>query len=335
MNFLVILIGLTINYLWLKDFDRFDDSWFFKFHCRVEELTAEVATKLPMAWLAGTILVYGIPLLVLGLVLLFVDGMLFGLLTMLIHLLVLLVAFDRTQPGKLASDFLEKWREGNLESCSLYLQQELALVDGEEAASEESLSRFFSKQLTYRCFEKMFVVFFWYMFTGPMGILFCYVSYQFRDSRQSGKFERQQDLVGTVIRLLEWLPMRLLALTFSLAGNFVQCFDSVKRSFWVFGITPSNADLLYTYAGCALSGIVRVDEHLDKSFGDTAEENTAQGIVEPGVENAEASEQQAAASESPFRDQKAREIEALQALLERSQAIWLSVLALITVFGMA
>tara|TARA_B100000161_G_scaffold260817_1_gene228281 strand:+ start:563 stop:670 length:108 start_codon:yes stop_codon:yes gene_type:complete len=30
MKFLVILISLAINYLWLKGFDRFDDSWFFR-----------------------------------------------------------------------------------------------------------------------------------------------------------------------------------------------------------------------------------------------------------------------------------------------------------------
>jgi AmpE protein len=307
MKFLVILICLTINYLWLKDFDRFDDNWFFKFRRRIEALTEGLASKLSSAWFLGVVLIYGFPLLVLAVISLLLDERGFGIPTMAIHILVLLVAFDRTQPGKLASDFLEKLREGDIEGCVLYLQQKLSVSSTAETGDEAELSRFFSKQLTYRCFEKMFVMFFWYMLAGPMGILFCYISYQLRDSHKEGQLEVEVKLIVIIIRVLEWVPLRLLAITFSLAGNFERCFENVKQSFWDLSGETESADLLYGYAACALSEQAAVEPE-DDSIGQHSEQGA--------------------------RQRRAVEIEALQALLERSQAIWLCMLAIITIFGM-
>ena len=319
MKFLVILIRLTINYLWLKDFDRFDDGWFFRFRCKIDSFTSDSMEKISQAWLLSAAIIYLVPILFLTLLLLLAEGAVYGLLTMLIHILVLLIAFDRTQPGKLASDFVTKWKEGNMEACVLYLQEELSVVDPLEVTDEKSLSSYFSKQLIYRCFEKMFVMFFWYMITGPIGILFCYISYQMRDSHKDEQAQQQLDLVRNTLMVLEWLPLRLLALTFSLAGNFVRCFENLKRSFWLSGRETDNADLLYGYASCALSGLI--DPQLDEA-GSGAEDN-GEGSAD---------------SETPAdnsRSDAVLEIAALQGLLERSQAIWLSVLALITIFGLS
>ena len=157
MNFLVILICLTINYLWLKDLDRFDDAWFFKLRARVENFSKDLSAKMTHGWAVSVLFIYGIPLLVLTIILMMLADSFFGFPTMLVHILVLLIAFDRTQPGKLANDFLDKWREGDLEGCSEYLHQDLAVPELEKIDDEESLSQFFSKLLVYRCFEKMLI----------------------------------------------------------------------------------------------------------------------------------------------------------------------------------
>ena len=351
MKFLVILICLTVNYLWSKDINHFDDGWFFKLRARVENVTANPAAGLPFGWLFSIALIYGIPLLTLGVLLLILDDRGYGIPTILVHIIVLLIAFDRTQPGKLAKDFLAKWRNGDVEGCALYVQQELHAPAATEITDAETLTRFFSKQLIYRWFEKMFVMFFWYMPGGPMAVLFCYISYQLRDSHREDQADAEVRGVTTVIGLLEWIPLRLLALTFSLAGNFVECFERIKKTFWEFGRETDSAELLYGYAGCALSGRTAGAEEADAEEAGAREAGTEEagteeagteeaGAEEAGVEDAGAEQAgaeqsgQASASGDRAHRRKAAEIEALQALLERSQAIWLIALALMTVFGL-
>lgn len=312
MSFLVILISLTINYLWLKDFDRFDDSWFFRFRSRVETLCERIQAQ-RLRWIAALLLTYGIPLAILIALLLFLNGRFYGLPTMALHILVLLIAFDRTQPGHLAKEFLQRWSAGDEEACALYLQKELELPDDEAPTDCESLSEFFSQRFVYLFFERMFVMFFWYMLTGPIGILVAYVTYQLRDSHLEDQSEEQVDFVALLISILEWLPVRLVALTFSLAGNFVRCFESLLESLWTFERNPQTASRLYGYARCALTGLVDAE---------CEEGGCADGEVPTeGIGGLSA------------REQKAREISALVSLLERSQAIWLVALALITIFA--
>ncbi len=311
MKFLVILVCLTVNYLWLKDFDRFDDAWFFRLRRRIESALSERAVDSGISWVVPVIIIYSLPLLVLSIVLFAVNGMAFGLLTMLVHILVLFIVFDRTQPGKLASEFLVRWRKGDVEGCLLYMRQERLASSETALDSQAQIAAFFKRNLIYRCFEKIFVVFFWYLLAGALGVLFSYVSHQMRDSHEDGQDARQVDLMCRITYILEWLPLRLLALTFSLAGNFVQCFEKVKLSFWEFQPETDSGAALHSYAGCALSG-------LTVSVSESEDPQELSGLT--------AAEQE--------RLIEANEIEAIQALLERSQAIWLAILAVMTIFGL-
>jgi AmpE protein len=303
MKFLVILICLMVNYFWLKDFDRFNDGWFFRFRCRVEDWATNFVDKIPLGWLAAFVLIYALPLASLTLILFIAAGSVFGLATMMVHILVLLVALDRTQPGQLTKDFIEKFRGGDMAECIDFLKQEFHATSLPDVDDKDGIGKYFSKLLTYHSFEMMFVLFFWYVCAGALGILFSYISYQLRDSHREQQLQKEVDFISLVIQVLEWIPLRLLALTFSLAGNFVQCFENVRASFWRFSIETNNADLLYGYAHCAASGME---------------------INNPLKKNEEAEAQ----------DREPAEIQAILGLLERSQAIWLSVLALITIVGL-
>ena len=311
MKFLVILISLSINYLWLKDFDRFDDSWFFRLRRLIEATTCRLESRAKISWLVPVALIYALMLLSLLMVLQLVSGTFSGFITMLIHIWVLLVALDRTQPGKLANEFLSRWRRGDSQGTLLFLQGQGLCAKERAFRSEPEIYACFEEQLIYRCFEKMFIMIFSYLLAGAVGVLFAYVSYQLRDSHDEHQNEKQVNLIAGMIFILEWIPVRLLALTFCLVGNFVLCFDQLKPRFLDFTQHSNSADL-YVYASCALSGM--------SGSGETSDVPMSAQIDPTDAENE--------------RLAQVGEVLALQALLERSQTIWLVVLALFTLLGL-
>ena len=334
MKFLVILICLALNHFWLREHDRFDDRWFFRFRENMETAVRRLAGD-AAPWQATLALVYLLPLLLLLLVLRLVDGSAFGLPTMLVHILIVLIAFDRTQPGRLSREFIALWSKGDQAAVAAFLQRNFRGADDQQFADAAEAGPYFRKHLVYRFFERMFVQFFWYIAAGPAGVLISYVSYQLRDSAQirestassdsddekaaedeadeEGEENEEQETpsqthpgavetIETIVHLLEWIPLRLVALSFSLTGNFVHCFAALRKSFLEFGRQVDNAGLLYNFADLALFG----------------------GIPRNGTQPEQSSS-----------DHQTREIESLQALLERCQLLWLGLLALFTVFSPA
>ena len=150
-----------------------------------------------------------------------------------------------------------------------------------------------------------------YLLASAFGVLFAYVSYQLRDSHDELQNQEQVSLIAGMIFVLEWIPVRLLALTFSLVGNFVLCFDQLKPRFLDFTQRSHSVDL-YEYASCALSD--RSDTGAFAGEPLTAQvdltDEAGEGLAHMG------------------------EVEALQALLERSRAIWVVSLALFTLLDL-
>ena len=102
MKFLVVLIAIIVAAIWKQDLDRIDDSWFFKLRGRIERLLTDQQEDKGSSWFAVFGLTYAVPLVLLAFVLSLSAGVLFGLITILVHIFVLLMAFDRIQPGALA-----------------------------------------------------------------------------------------------------------------------------------------------------------------------------------------------------------------------------------------
>ena len=300
MKFLVVLVCVTLNYFWKRDIDRFDDTWFFRLRSQLEALTAQTAQRHEGGWLLGVVLVFGVPLVLLWGILLLTDDVLLGIFTLVINIFVLLYAFDRTQPGQLAEGFLEHWRSGDLEGGFLYLREHLSKGELPPVDDHRQLHQRFGRLYVYRCLEKMFVMFFWYVLTGPLGGLFAYIAYQFRDGESELESPQRDHLIGQLVWLLEWLPLRLLGLTFCLVGDFESCFNRF-RGMWL--EAPQDNDVvIYDLATAALG----LDPVPASEFGDF---ERYQGLAEA-------------------------EVSSLQALLERSQIIWVCFLALATIAGL-
>jgi len=299
VKFLVILLGLILTATWLKEVDRFDDSWFGRYQLALRKSVGKlkIDEKFRLSVALGAI--YGVLLGAVMVLEALAEGVFYGVATMLQHLFVLLFAMDRTQPGRLARDFLKSWSAGNRQGCVDYLQAELSLEVPPNAADGSALVGQFKRLLAYRSFERMFMMYTLYMLAGPEGVMFGYVSYQLRSELCRGEDRRLAMPLEKIIAIIEWVPLRLLAITFSLVGDFNSCVSRLRRHLWEFNTTSDNAQLIADWARCALSEPA-ADE----------------------VQNADCDEAAMGA-----------EIEALSGLLERSQIVWLVVVAVLTLVG--
>jgi AmpE protein len=134
---------------------------------------------------------------------------------------------------------------------------------------------------------------FWFLVMGVPGLLLAWFSLQYSQLVHCG------EKAWRPLHWLEWLPARLLGLTFALAGNFVRAIGVWKTSLWKWRV-PAD-EVLYHIALASLAG--RIDECKE-------------------LANAELDTQHAC-------DQMTE----LQSLHTRSALIWLVIIALITIVG--
>ena len=307
MKFLVILVCVTANYFWRRDYDRIKDTWFYSLRQGIDKITSNLVNPDGIAWVIGLLAIFLIPMAGLLAILVLIENWLFGLVSLFVHVLILLMAFDRIHPGSLAQGYLLHWREGDIEGAFRYLEQELSCTTMPLPTEFAGLHGTFCKLYVYRCFEKMFVMFFWYMLAGPLGVMFAYVCYQQRDGEMTLQRSKEANVIALLIEILEWAPLRLLGLTLSLTGDFEACSDRLRNT-WLRSDIATN-QTVYEYSMCAL-GLKPLNNSDHKT--DITEESEIKS----------------------FREKAALEVYALQALMERNQIIWLCLIALFTILGL-
>lgn len=320
MSFLVIVLSLVITATWLKGFDRFDDTWFSRYQRGLRGLTLSALGEhghSEASKSAAVIPVYLLLLIAVWLLQSLVAGVLYGLATMVLHVLVLLFAMDRTQPSSLIEDFFGLWQSGDDDACESYLRDELNLQETVRLDSSQAQVAQFKRLLIYRSFERMFMMYTLYMLLGPSGVVLGYVSYQLRFDLKAESERELAARVGVLIHWMEWVPLRLLALTFALVGDFNQCYGELRRGLWATESKQANSERLLEWAQHAVC-----DPAL---FADDAHAEDAQAWGPGGEQAPQVKEAVRSAANS--------EVQALRGLLERSQLVWLVVFALVTVAG--
>ncbi len=75
--------------------------------------------------------------------------------------------------------------------------------------------------------QRIFAVIFWFVLAGPVGAIFYRLV-----NLISEKTERPESSIATALKKwLDWLPIRVLALFFALAGHFTDVFACIKEYF--------------------------------------------------------------------------------------------------------
>ncbi|MGZ9736925.1 regulatory signaling modulator protein AmpE [Pseudomonas azerbaijanorientalis] len=209
MSFLVLLLAVWIEkFSALRHRVQRDSGW-------IHELNKlEASPRLSgRPWLVLSVVVL-LPVALLGLLLIVIEPVAYGLLALPIHLLVVIYSLGR---GDLLGDlgpFRDAWRREDLQAAAHVAQRDLDIC----ADSGEQLLEQVEGHLLWEAYQSFFAVIFWYFLLGPVAAL----SYRLLAlAEEHGKNPALVERAGQLRHAFDWLPVRLLAASLALVGNFV------------------------------------------------------------------------------------------------------------------
>ena len=207
MSFIVLMMAIFLEKLsnWRKVLQK--DQWWYAQLKRSHRLCAGQ----PILTL---ILALALPLVGLALLLSAVQPLIYGLLLIPIHLFIVLYSFSRLDVRASLGPFRDAWRRDDLQAAHLAAQRDL-LIQAEDAPG---LLQAVQGYLFWQGFQGFFVVIFFYVLGGPVAALgyrlLVLSAEQVQHPAAAGKATR-------LLHILDWLPARLLSLSFALIGNFI------------------------------------------------------------------------------------------------------------------
>ncbi len=208
MTFLVLLLLVGVEQFspWRRRIQR-DGSW-LRTLARLETRPERGRTGLALAW---RILV---PVALLGLLLALLQPIAYGLLAMPVHLLVMIYSLGRGDVLAELGAFRDAWRRGDGEAALLAAERDLGLSADTPAALLAGAQGY----LLWQGYQRFFAVIFWYALLGPL------VPLAYRLLALTAEYTTDPALRARAERWrhgLDWLPVRVLAASFALVGNFV------------------------------------------------------------------------------------------------------------------
>jgi AmpE protein len=208
MSFLVLLLALWVEKFsaWRNSIQQ-DGLWL-----RLLAGTERWPLMAARPWLALACVVV-LPILVLGLLLLLLEPLAYGWLALPVHLLVVIYSLGRGDLLAALGPFRDSWRRGDAEAAYLVARRDLAL----EADDEGELLQNVQGHLVWQAYQSFFAVIFWYALLGPLAAL------AYRLVALTSEHAAQPVLRETAVQVrhgFDWLPVRVLAASFALVGNF-------------------------------------------------------------------------------------------------------------------
>jgi AmpE protein len=209
MSFLVLLLAVWIEkFSALRQRVQRDGVWLREL--AKMEAGPGMSTR---PWLILALMVL-LPVLLLGLLLIVLQSVAYGWLAFPVHLLVLIYSLGRGDLLAALGPFRDAWRRGDEQAGSHVAERDMGVV----ADNSEQLLAGVQSYLLWQAYQSFFAVIFWYFLLGPVAAL----SYRLLAlAAEHGKTPTLVERAGQLRHAFDWVPVRLLAASFALVGNFV------------------------------------------------------------------------------------------------------------------
>ena len=221
MQLLTVVIALGFLQVWGADNPFHKDAWFRNWINQYAGLSLPGALRN-----IASLIAVGSVILALALVMYWLlnPESWWGVFKLPLSVIILLYSFGRGEFSEIVDEYtkacyVEDWASAKERASPLGIKVD-ALQDNDWASLHERVL----EEASYRGFERMFAVLFWFLFFGPLGALFYRLLFLYTQEKPEDAFS------GRLLWTIEWLPVRVLGLSFSFTGNFVGSWGRWRES---------------------------------------------------------------------------------------------------------
>jgi AmpE protein len=212
-------------------------------------------------------------------------------------MLILLMGMPGWRQSLLA--YTKAWHRGDMQAAWRHISSRLPIDDRGEALSPELMHLSLQRVMILTVFQRFFLIGFWYV-AGGIGFAILArgvvaLCTQWPQAAARPRFVR-------VLALIEWIPARLLSLTFGIAGDLAGWLHDMRLTSQK--IRRTTEDILMISAKGSLTGYALEPEKFS--------------LIHP----------------DEWTDFGGRSLSAVRDLLNRSMLVWICVLALLVIFGL-
>lgn len=150
----------------------------------------------------------------------------FGWASWIFDLVVLVYCLGNTHLRIQVRECYEQIELGNVESARTLLWENFDVLETGEITPYLLMTAFYRASL-----QRVFSILFWFVILGPVGAVLYRMIQKLSVYHASEVMSKVQVFASSITFILDWVPARLLALSFCLAGHFMDIFTQWRATF--------------------------------------------------------------------------------------------------------
>lgn len=245
MKFIVLLFTVLLQRQTKQQGYQRNNAWYLRI-LKPFELN-EMSTKGQLLVYVGLVVLPCVAIM-LGLSLL--SGLLGSILSIALQVLLFLYILGRDDFSSRFKDYKNCWARQDYQAAYHCAQQFLSVQEQAQSQTPLQLHQTVQEAIVSAWFKRFFVFAFWFLVAGVGGALWCLLTYWF--------YTQSHALwAKSLLHALAWAPVRLLAVTIALAGDFVHSFSIATR--FMFDFESTSQKVLH-------ETLFKHDERTDENF---------------------------------------------------------------------
>lgn len=258
MEFIVVVIGVLLLHRMGALSGLQQDGWYRNWVARLASfrwLKSRPNIRLPFTLFTPVLLLLLLLVVLLG-------GVWFGIPLLFVSFLVFLYSLGRENLTEQIEGYRDDLTRDDLQAA-YHAAAEFNPAKKEGSAENwEQLHQEVLCAVSYRYFERYFAVIFWFVLAGAPGALLYRLLVLHSEmplEEPETDTERETGTVKRWLYFMEWLPVRLVGLSFAFVGNFTACLEIWRSSFW--DGSASTLQVMGGYVAAALQPGIKASEN--------------------------------------------------------------------------